>query len=272
MVIKLQAGDFYGVTAKSVNLVGFRFTEKSYEPQSDLPRHAHELAHFCFVLAGSYTEKLGSRSEERAPTTLIFYPPDMSHAEEHHNRGRHFLIELESRWADSIRDYGLLINDPVVFAGNSSNWLVANLYREFRNMDELSMLALEGMTMELMVETSRRRAKHVERHSPKWLDEAKQILQASFSIPPSLDNLAMAVGVHPVHLVRVFRKFQHCTVGEYIRQLRIDYARERMLSSNDPLIEIALSSGFADHTHFSRSFKRVTGMTPSEFRKIAHRR
>jgi AraC family transcriptional regulator len=82
----------------------------------------------------------------------------------------------------------------------------------------------------------------------------------------------MAVGVHPVHLVRVFRKFQHCTVGEYIRQLRIDYARERMLSSNDPLIEIALSSGFADHTHFSRSFKRVTGMTPSEFRKIAHRR
>jgi hypothetical protein len=46
MVIKLQAGDFYGVTAKSVNLAGFRFTEKSYEPQSDLPRHAHELAHF----------------------------------------------------------------------------------------------------------------------------------------------------------------------------------------------------------------------------------
>ncbi len=272
MLIKLQAGAFYGVTARTVNLAGFRFTEKSYKQQSDLPRHAHELAHFCFVLSGSYTEKLGSMNEERTPTTLIFYPPDISHAEWHHTKGRHFLIELESRRAECMRDYGIRLNDPAAFSGETSNWLVTKLYREFRNMDELSMLALEGMAMELMVETLRRHVKHTGRQSPKWFDEAKQILQSSFSTPPSLDDLAKAVGVHPVHLVRVFRKFQHCTVGEYVRQLRIEYARQRMLSSDEPLVEIALSAGFADHTHFSRSFKRVTGMTPSEFRKIAHQR
>jgi AraC family transcriptional regulator len=41
-----------------------------------------------------------------------------------------------------------------------------------------------------------------------------------------------------------------------------------MLGSNEPLVEIALTAGFADQTHFTRSFKRVTGMTPTEFRRI----
>lgn len=267
MPIKLQAGKFYGETARSLNLSGFCLTEKSYEPHSDLPRHAHELAHFCFVLAGRYTEKLGSRCEERTPHSFIYYPPDISHAENHHSAGRHFLIELDRVRADSLRDYGVLLNEPFSGGGKSS-WLLPKIYREFRNMDSLSMLALEGMVIELIAETLRGRAIHNERRSPKWLEEVIQILEANFSEPPSLNQLAKTVGVHPVHLVRAFRKYQHCTMGEYIRERRIEYARRRIISSDAPLVEIALACGFADHAHFSHSFKRVTGMTPSEFRRI----
>ena len=272
MIVKLQPGAFYGATSKTVAVSGFRFTEKSYTAQCALPRHAHELAHFCFVLAGNYTEKLGSRCEERNPSALIFYPPDMPHAESHHTKGRHFLIELEPGRGASLQDYGLSLAHPTSLADASSAYLAAKLYREFRDMDELSMLALEGVALELMVGALRCRKKSSMRKPPKWLDDVKEILQANFSRPPGLDNLAKAVGVHPVHLVRVFRKFQRCTTSEYIRQLRIEYARHRMLSSDDSLVEIALLSGFADHTHFSRSFKRVTGSTPSEFRQIARRR
>ena len=269
MVVKLQAGTFYGVTARTVTAAGFRFTEKSYEPRISLPRHAHELAHYCFVLAGNYSEQLGTRISDRMPTALVFYPPDMSHAEKHYDGGRHFLIELEPWRVESIKDYGLAMRDPISLANTSSNSLAAKLYREFRMMDELSILALEGLAVELIVETSRNHTNQRERRPPRWLDDAKEILKANFSKPPNLDQLGQAVGIHPVHLVRVFRKFQKATVGEYVRQLRIEHARQKMLSSNDSLVEIALSCGFADHTHFSRSFKRVTGMTPSEFRRIS---
>jgi AraC family transcriptional regulator len=272
MVLKLQAGVFYGATTGALNLSGFRFTEKTYAPQSNLPRHAHELAHFCFVISGNYTEEFGSKGEERTPTVLIFYPPDVAHAERHHTSGRHFLIELDPWRAASMRDYGLLMNDPAAITGAYANWSAARLYQEFRNMDELSTLALEALAMELMVETLRCRAAHIEHRPPKWFTEAKQILQDNFAAPPSLGHLAKTVGVHPVHLVRVFRKFQHCTVSEHIRQLRIEYACQRMLSSDEPLVEIALSAGFADHTHFSRSFRRVTGMTPHQFRHAIGRR
>jgi len=80
--------------------------------------------------------------------------------------------------------------------------------------------------------------------------------------------LAAMVNVHPVHLARSFRRFQGCTISDYVRQLRVDNARRKMMSGNVRLVDIALSSGFSDQSHFSRSFKRVTGMTPTEFRKI----
>jgi AraC-like DNA-binding protein len=266
MVIKLEAGTFYGSTMRKVSVSGFSFTEKSYELQKTLPRHEHEFAHFCFVLAGNYTEEVGKVTAERSPMTLIFYPPGAAHAEKHHTDGRHFIIEFEPPCTEILRDYSLTLDDPLAYS-NLSNSLAARLYREFRNGDEFSALALEAMTMELMVETLRRRRKHNERQAPKWLDQVRQILHAGFSEPLGLDYLAEMVGVHPVHLVRVFRRFEHCTVSEYIRGLRIEYARQRMLSSKETLVEIALSSGFADQTHFSRSFKLVTGMTPSEFKK-----
>jgi AraC family transcriptional regulator len=272
MIVKLQSGAFYGATSRTVAVSGFRFTEKSYTAQCALPRHAHERAHFCFVLAGNYTEQLGGRCEERNPSALIFYPPDMPHAENHHTQGRHFLIELEHGMEAGLRDYGLPMTHPASLSDVSSASLVTRLYREFRDMDELSTLALEGVALELVVEALRRHKRSSKRQPPKWLDDARQILQANFARPPGLDTLARAVGVHPVHLVRVFRKFQRCTTSEYIRQLRVEYARQRMLTSDDSLVEIALSSGFADHTHFSRSFKRVTGVTPSKFRQIARRR
>jgi AraC family transcriptional regulator len=97
-------------------------------------------------------------------------------------------------------------------------------------------------------------------------------LRENFSEPPGLNELAKAVDVHPTHLARVFRQFERRTVGDYIREVRIDYARERMLGSNEPLAEIALAAGFADQTHFTRTFKRITGMTPAEFRRLFGRR
>jgi AraC family transcriptional regulator len=96
----------------------------------------------------------------------------------------------------------------------------------------------------------------------------KEFLRENFHAPPRLNEIAAAVDIHPTHLARVFRQFEHCTVGDYIRQLRIEFARERILKSNEPLVQIALAAGFADQTHFTRSFKRITGMAPTEFRSI----
>lgn len=267
MELKLKAGQFYGTTSRTLSANGFRFTEKAYSSLARLPTHAHELSHFCFVLAGNYQEKMSGKSFERIPSALVYYPPDVSHGEEHFTPGRHFLVEVDAKSLEHVKDYGAQLTDPVLLEANSSLWLAARMYREFSARDQFSNLALESLSTELLVAASRREQRD-ERNPPPWLLKVKEYLGESFSEPHGLNELAKAVEVHPTHLARVFRRFERCTVGDYIRKVRIDYARERMLTTNERLVEIALSAGFADQTHFTRSFKRITGMTPTEFRHL----
>ena len=268
MALKLKAGQFYGVTSQSLAANGFRFTEKAYASDARLPTHAHELSHFCYVLAGNYREKIAGKFFERAPAALVYYPPDVSHGEEHFTSGRHFLVEVDFQSLDIVRDYGARLSEPVLLDGSSSLWLANRMYKEFSDRDEFSSIALESISTELLIAASRRDKRKAERNPPVWLGRLKDFLRENFSEPPGLNELAKAVDVHPTHLARVFRQFERCTVGDYIREVRIDYARRRLLESNEPLIEIALAAGFADQTHFTRSFKRVTGMTPTEFRRL----
>jgi AraC-like DNA-binding protein len=65
-----------------------------------------------------------------------------------------------------------------------------------------------------------------------------------------------------------FRKHYDCTIGEYPRRLRSEFACREIAVSDAPLVEIALSAGFANQAHFTRTFKRLKGITPTEYRSI----
>ena len=62
--------------------------------------------------------------------------------------------------------------------------------------------------------------------------------------------------VHPVHLAQTFRKFYRCTIGDYVRSLRIEFACRQLAATKMPLSEIALLAGFADQSHFTRTFRK----------------
>lgn len=268
MGLRLKAGEFYGETSQALSANGFRFTEKAYPTSLQIPKHSHELSHFCFVLSGNYEEQIERKLDERTPTNLVYYPPDVSHAEKHHSNGTHFLVEIDSKNLERVKDYGAKLNEPLAMQNNESLWIAARMYREFSARDAFSALALESLTTELLIFASRQNLKTNERKRPLWLDKTIEILRGNFAEPFNLTNLAEFVGVHPTHLARVFRQFERCTIGDYIRQIRIENARNKIISSDESLVEIALSTGFADQTHFSRSFKNVVGMTPKEFRNI----
>jgi AraC family transcriptional regulator len=79
------------------------------------------------------------------------------------------------------------------------------------------------------------------------------------------------VGVHPVHLAGAFRKQYHCTIGDYRRRLRVEFACREICKPDASLAQIAFAAGFANQAHFSRVFKRLTGATPGEYRTNSRR-
>jgi AraC family transcriptional regulator len=113
------------------------------------------------------------------------------------------------------------------------------------------------------------RSRRSEKAVPKWLIRVRCLLHDRFHSALDLTTLAQEAGVHPVYLVQSFRRQFHCTPGEYQRQLRVEAAKEKLLSNSCTLSEIALLTGFADQSHLTRVFKRQTCMTPAEFRRTA---
>lgn len=68
------------------------------------------------------------------------------------------------------------------------------------------------------------------------------------------------------HFCRLFKKATGKTFNEYLTQIRVHQARERLAGSNETVTEIALSIGFQSISQFNRQFKTLTGVTPSQFR------
>jgi len=98
------------------------------------------------------------------------------------------------------------------------------------------------------------------------VQKARDFVHDRFQESISLADVADFAEVHPVSLARAFRRTYHCTVGDYVRKLRIEFACQKLAGSDAPLVEIALSAGFSEQSHFSRTFKRLIGLTPSEYR------
>lgn len=263
----LPNAHFQGTVLGKKEVSGFVLAELAYPSGLKVPKHCHEVANFCIALQGSCNETLGKKSRDYKPRSMVFLPPEETHSLEFHASGlRCFTIEIAPIWLDRTRDYSLVLDRSVHVHGGILAHTLMKLYDEFRQMDEVSPLVIEGLTLELLARASRSQQNVQERTPPRWLEQAKEFLLAHFTEHLNLVTVSEAVGVHAVHLAREFRKHYHCTAGEYVRQLRIEYACSEMCRANLSLAEIALTAGFADQSHFSKVFKRFTGMTPAEYR------
>jgi AraC family transcriptional regulator len=82
----------------------------------------------------------------------------------------------------------------------------------------------------------------------------------------SLGDLARGAGLSVYHLCRIFRRATGTSLQQYRRRLRILSALEPVCETRQPLIDIAIGSGFSSHSHFTSDFHRVFGSPPSELR------
>jgi AraC family transcriptional regulator len=218
------------------------------------------------VRSGSYTEAYGKRRRTCGPFTLAFHPPGEQHWEKFDDREvRSFNIEITRAWLARMGDYSVKLDRGVEFHGGPGAALSLRLYNEFQTTDYASQLAIEGLIMEIVAQACRQ-ADYREAGEPGWLRRVREILQDRFAEALTLREIAELVDIHPIYMATRFKARFHCTIGEYVRHLRVEYACRELSQSARPLAEIAATAGFSDQSHFSRVLKERLGLTPTEYR------
>jgi len=263
----LRAGNFYGAIEGKREQCGAIFTNLKHASPKKLPSHAHELPFFAVLLEGEYGERYQRCDRQFRPFTVHFRPAGIPHQDEIGPRGvRFFEIEIRSRWRQRLADCsGALDLAQDDCRGGRLLWLAMKMFRELQGTAEVDDLWVESQLIEMLTHVARMRRDNVAQ-PPSWLGRVIAKLAAEYCEQLTLDELGREAGVHPVHLSRVFRKFVGDGIGDYVHRLRIRAACEKMLATENSMAEISLAVGFADQSHFTRVFRKATGMTPVRFR------
>lgn len=265
MITFLQ-GKFFGRVLLSRNLQNVALIESEYPPNQLLGEHYHERAYVSIVLRGSYAEKCGLTTRDYSTGEAIFHVPGECHADRFHAHGAQLLnVQIFPQLLPRLSELGVKTNVRALVTVPGLLQLGWRIHSEASSPDPISELALEGMAMELLAEVLRPRVFPRSRES-NWLCKVIEILHDRYRETVTLSEVASAVCIHPVHLARAFRKHHSCSVGEYIRKLRVEAACHQLLNSETSLVEIAANTGFSDQSHLSRSLKTYTGLSPHQFR------
>lgn len=99
------------------------------------------------------------------------------------------------------------------------------------------------------------------------LAEAVAYMEANMEELLGLDEIAGHINLSRRQLERLFRKYLQCGPTQYYKRLRLMHARQLLLQTSMPIVEVAMSCGFASSTHFSKCYREHFSIPPRDERK-----
>ena len=102
---------------------------------------------------------------------------------------------------------------------------------------------------------------------PAAISKAKQYIMEKLDEPLKLDDVAAHVRVSPFYFCKLFKSTTGMTFTEFVNRQRIERAKRRLLDPAERITEIAYEIGYQSLSQFNRSFLRIVGESPTQFRK-----
>lgn len=246
---------------RQLEVGGFRVDDVLYPPHYRQPRHAHQVPGISLVLAGQLREGVGRVEEDAQPLSIVVKPARVIHTDEIGPAGAR-LLQI------AVRDDRSWQRLPM----GRWRWLhtgtgLRRMLRILRDLQD-DTAGVEDGVLELLAELGEPDPPD-RRPPPFWLRLAREVLDDFAADQLSVRQLADQVGVHPVSLTRAFRRHYRLSVSAYRRHVRLRQAAGAMGRRN--LSCVAQEAGYADHAHLCRDMRALTGLTPSEYRRLTNR-
>jgi AraC family transcriptional regulator len=227
--------------------------------------HCHDNLHISFVLQGGSIEKRIGSEYERLPSNIMFYRA----GEAHQNiqkifPSKNINLEIEN---DFLKKYGIseeAIKRAVTYNADGK-FLMLKIYKELSESDSFSVTSINMLFLDLIINFEKINYK---REFPSWLKIIYELLNDQWNEKLTLSDLARAANINPITISKHFHKYFSCTLGEYMRKLKIEKSMSMINDTTHSLTEIAYACNFADQSHFTRTFKQLTGFLPKQYKKL----
>jgi AraC family transcriptional regulator len=253
--------------------VGLSTGQVSYEAAGE--RAEREVTPGCVLVIPARTP-LRATWSARIGYSLMLLEPDVLDrvAEEVFglSADQYLLQQSERRNDSTIADIaGVLAREALsrdragsLFSQSLANMLAVHLLRNYAT-------GIEGDVLEpstLVEERGVQAAASTTAGQPRAVALALQFIHENYARELTLSDIAAAVNLSPFHLARLFKRTLGVSPYQYVLQVRVTSARSLLVAGTggSSLAEIAAAVGFADQSHLTRHFKRVTGVTPRQFR------
>lgn len=234
------------------------------------PTHYHDNHQIILVVSGNIKITVNGKSLMAKPHSLIIFSRWENHLiEVVSDNYERYILRLNPSYD---RLYSILSNRPdgfmnIIDTGEDFEEFEAVFKRiceEKNSSCELSEDMLEALTRMLMV-MLHRKIPHITYN--ELVSELQRKFEADFSKTYKLDSLARECSVSVSTLAHEFKKVTGTSVMEYLTFCRISSAKNMLAKSASDIGKIVEECGFSDASNFSRTFKKHTGMSPTDFRK-----
>jgi AraC family transcriptional regulator len=255
--------NYLGVTKLTYTFEGISISQTSFPEGFGSNWHYHENPYFTFILEGGSLETRKSRTIDCKPGQLLYYDFDEPHRNLNYQpHSRNINIEFERNWL-SKNHFKLRSLGP--FEKNSElKFLILRILAEYRIHDSLSKASIKNIVYGFVAESNNANKST----DPKWVAKIYELLNDRWNELPTLEYLAGQLDLHPVTISRCFSKYFKCSLGDYLRRIKVEHSMSLLKKRELTYFDIAMQCGFADSSHFNRVFKSYTGLLPSEFRKL----
>ena len=244
--------------------------------------HHHNAAEIVFCIENFYQVTVGNTVYDMNPDDILFIPPETLHSIRG-DKGIRLIFLIDLTPLHDFIDFNVIetvIIRPLLLSEKNHPALyekvrhhlsdITDIYFKSQSMWELLIFSrLTQMYADIgRYNFSRRISQPEDRHAQIYYEKFASLLKyadSHLNEDLSLDWAADYTGFSKYHFLRLFKEYTGMTYYDHISHKRIQ-AAQKLLSSNESVTNIAVRTGFNNLTSFSRSFKKLTGMSPSQYR------
>ncbi|PMQ13014.1 AraC family transcriptional regulator [Janthinobacterium sp. AD80] len=265
--LSFKSGQFYGDVHQGARGSIFDIRRmKATRSEDEVATHRHDDAHFVLVLSGVYISS-ARHAPPRAPApTLVFNPAGTTHRDRFlDGKGSFMTVSLDPALLMGAEELHAAQEAAIVLRESAGTAAAFGIAREIGRGGDVALLEAGAWEMLASLHSTPQKARP---SLPAWAHQAYEaVMDLATDTHLRIADVAAALGVHPVHLARVFRQAWGCSPGDLLRWRRVEQASGLMRRPDLSMADVALSVGFADQSHMNRAFRARYGMTPSNYRR-----